>query len=92
MGQMDCMFRELPVRLSESARYHLDFEDISPETLCDMVNHPIDCPRGTPRGHRKESVRICAERRGNIYVIFLEKSYTVDLEQDSYLVKHLKPI
>lgn len=92
-GATECMHEGLPVRVSESAISHLSAEEISAETLCDMIQNNVDCPKGR-RGapHRRTTLRLCAMRRGRMYSILMEKDYTRDIRQGAYLVIHLKPI
>jgi len=86
------MFRGLPLRYSDSTNVHLAIEKILPETLYDMISHPVNCPENAPKPHRRTAIRICAERRGRLFVIMLERDYTNDIHDDAYVVTHLKPI
>ena len=89
---MDCIFRGLPLRYSDSANAHMLAERIFPQTLCDMINHSIDCPQNAPKPHRRTAIRVCSNRRGKVYAIMIEKDYTIDIHQDAYLVTHFKPV
>jgi hypothetical protein len=94
-GDIDCILleKDMPVRVSDSGFVHLRTEKISPETLCDMINNKIMCPEHVRKQRiARESIRICARRQGKTYGIILALDHAYDVDEDVYLVTHLKPV
>jgi len=89
----DCMFLDVPVRLSDSGHAHITRESFNPMTLCDMIINNIPCPKkNSKRRFRQTSVELCATRKGKIYRIILDKEYTRCIDSFAYVVNHVEPI
>ena len=88
----DCRFRGLNLRISDSCMFHLREFDISVYTLCDMVKNSFDCPKikKTGKAFRKTSARICANHKGRVFNIIMDKM-TIE-ECEYWSVSHLEPI
>ena len=91
-GEIDCIYKDRPVRLSDSGHVHIFSENIDPMTLCDMINYNIPCPKYKKRKFRSISLEVCSNRKGKIYRIILDLSYTHDINAYAYLVTHVEPI
>lgn len=88
----DCKFRDLHLRISDSAMFHLRDFDIDVYTLCDMVKDHFDCPKRKKTGaaFRKTSSRICSNHKGRTYNIILDPIRIGGV--DYWSVSHLEPI
>jgi hypothetical protein len=92
-GDIRCKFRGLWVRVTDSGFAHLYKEDITPLTLCDMLIHTMDCPKGKKgKPHSRNAIQVCAVRKGRIYIILLVKETANDTREQVYSVVHLKPV
>ena len=92
-GDIECLFREKAVRVTDSAFAHMYAEDIDPNTLCSMLNNTIECPKkagGTP--HNKSFIRVCSIRKRQVFSILLVKEIAYDCRKEVYSVVHLKPV
>lgn len=88
----DCRFKGLNLRISDSCMFHLREFDISVYTLCDMVEDSFDCPKikKTGKAFRKTSTRVCANHKGRVFNIIMDKM-TIE-ECEYWSVSHLEPI
>ena len=90
---LDCVFRGLPIVISTSGHAEIFREDIVPETLCGMIQNSIPCPKGSPgMPHQRDTLRVCANRKGKTFSILMVKDFTVRFGVVAYLVTHVKPI
>ena len=90
---VDCMYEGKPVRLTDPGHAEILRERIMPLTLCDMIHDAFPCPKGSPgKPHRRGAIRLCANRKGKIFSIILELTYTVKASREEYHVTHVKPI
>jgi hypothetical protein len=89
----ECIFRGLPVVLKDASHAEILRESIQPQTLCDMIQNSIPCPKGSPgKPFRRDAIRVCANRKGRIFSIILEKDHTIRIGKEAYAVIHVKPI
>jgi hypothetical protein len=92
-GDIDCMFRNRAVRVTDSAFADMYAQDIEPNVLCSMLQGPIECPGGKKgKPHRRNLIQVCAARKGKIFSILLANDYSMDTSQEVFGVVHLKPI
>ena len=85
-------FKGLNLRISDSAMFHLREFGINAYTLCDMVGDSFDCPKTkkTGKAFRNTSARVCANHRGKVYNIIMDR---ITIEGREYWsVSHLEPI
>lgn len=80
------------MRITDSGFAHLFAEDIQPMTLCDMLLHTTECPKGKGKAHSRNAVQVCAVRKRRIYSILLVKETANDTGEQVYSVIHLKPV
>lgn len=87
------MYSGIPVRISDSGHAHLTREGFDPFTLCDMILGNLPCPKKKKnRKFRKTSIELCANRKGKVYRIILDKQYTTCKNSYSYVVCHVEPV
>ncbi len=92
VNEDDCRFKNLNLRISDSAMFHLREFDMDIFTLCDMISDSFDCPKGkkTGKAFRRTSARVCSKHKGRIYNIIMDMIIIEDKEYWS--VSHLEPI
>jgi len=77
------------IQISSHARNEMDIYDIDPITLIDMLCDSFPC---RPRGRcKKGEIELCSNRKRKIFRIKLSKDYCIDVREECWLLKHVKP-
>ena len=78
------------IAVSNHVKTHMLAFNITPETLCDMIQNPVPCNSRTGKPHRKTSKRICAMRKDVKYNIIFDPF--VIRNEDCWVVANMEPL
>ena len=92
LDEFDCRCKKDNKRMmvSNHAKGHMMAFEISPVTLCDMIQDGFPCNNRKGKPHRPDARRLCANHKGRKFNIIFDPDTVVD--EECWMVSNLEPI